>query len=202
MLHYSNFNSVKGADAGSRNLPAGGYVAQIVSATFTQSRNGFPMLEIWLDIADGEYKGIFTAKATVPGMWNNAGIYRLTLPTDVNAPATDWRLQRLKGLITAVEESNSGFAWRDDERALKGQLVGVLYREEQFIGQQDGKLHSIAKPAFFCSVNRIRSGDFTVPRAKMLPENAMMEPAENTTYFNNDFRPVEAPINGDKDLPF
>lgn len=203
MIHYNNFNNAQAPGQGSRALPAGGYVAQIVGALFTESRNGSPMLEVRIEIAEGEYRGIFNEKVQTPGTWPNAGTYRLTLPEDPNAAPDDWRLQRLKGLITAVEETNPGFKWRDEERDLRGRFVGVLYRDVEFISQQDGKKHTSAKPFVFCSVERIRTGDFTVPKPKLLMENAMQQPQTYTSVPNDaDFIPVESTINGDKDLPF
>lgn len=201
MIHYNNFNSAQAAGQGQRSLPAGGYIAQIQMAVYTESRNGSPMLEVRLDIADGEYKGIFASKVQTAGTWANAGTYRLTLPTDPNAPADDWRLQRLKGFITAVEESNPSYKWRDDERTLRGQFVGILYRDEEYIGT-DGKKHISAKPAFFCSVQRIRSGQFSIPRPKILTETAVNTPQTYSSVPQDEFMPVETAISGDKDLPF
>lgn len=201
---YANFNAAQAAGQGSRALPAGGYVAQIVGAVYTESREKhLPMIEIRLEIAEGEFRGIFNSKVQTPGTWPNAGTYRLMLPEDQNVAADDWKLRNYKALITAVQESNSAFRWNNDERALRGQYVGVLYRDEEFISQQDGQKHVSAKPAFFCSIGRIRSGDFTIPKPKLLQENAMQRPQTYTSVPNDaDFTPVEATINGDKDLPF
>lgn len=201
MIHYNNFNNAQAAGQGQMSLPAGGYIAQIQMAVYTESRNGSPMLEVRLDIADGEYKGIFASKVQTAGTWANAGTYRLTLPTDPNAPADDWRLQRLKGFITAIEESNPSYKWRDDERTLRGQFVGILYRDEEYIGT-DGKKHVSAKPAFFCSVQRIRSGQFSIPRPKILTETAVNTPQTYSSVPQEEFMPVETAISGDKDLPF
>ena len=205
MLHYNNLNDAQASGAGSRSVPAGGYVAQIVSALYTETRNRAPMLEIRLEIAEGEYKGIFKSKVQSAGTWSNAGTLRLVLPEDPNASPDDWRLQRLKGLITAAEESNPGYAWNDDERTLRGRFIGILYRDEEFIGQ-DGNKHISAKPAFPCSAARIRSGDFTIPRPKLLQENAQAHPATYTSVPQDagfgDFVPVDTTITGDKDLPF
>lgn len=203
MLHYNNFGNAQAPGQGSRALPAGGYVAQIVGAVLTESQRHTPMLEVRIEIAEGEYRGIFTERVQTPGTWPNAGTYRLPLPEDPNAAPDDWRLQRLKGMVTSVEESNPGFKWRDDERDLRGRFVGVLYRDEEFLGREDGQKHISAKPAFFCSVARIRSGDFTIPRPRLLQENAM-QTADTYTSVPRDagFIPVESAINGDKDLPF
>lgn len=207
MIHYNNLNNAQATEAGSRSLPAGGYVAQIVGAVQTESAEKHtPLLEIRLEIAEGEYKGIFSAKVQTPGTWPNAGTYRLPLPEDQNIPADDWRLQRLAGIVTAVTESNPGFVWRDEERDLRGRFVGVLYRDEEFIGRQDGEKHVSAKPAFFCSADRIRRGDFQVPKPKLIREDAQARPATYTSVPRDagfgEFTPVEATVSGDKDLPF
>lgn len=209
MIHYSNFDKVQTQEQGTgvRSLPAGGYVAQIVGAVLTETRNTHePMIEIRLEIAEGEYKGIFQSKVQTPGTWPFNGTYRLSLPADPNASADDWRLQRFKGIISAVSESNKGFRWADDERALRGRFVGVLFRDEEFIGQQDGQPHTSSKPFVFCSVDRIRRGDFQVPKPKRLQENAQAKPQTYTSVPQDagfgDFVPVETAINGDKDLPF
>ena len=41
-----------------------------------------------------------------------------------------------KGFITAVEESNPTFKWDWNEQKLKGQRIGVVLREEEYIPQQ------------------------------------------------------------------
>lgn len=201
MIRYNNLSKAQTAGQTNRVLPAGGYVAQIQSVAYTESRSGLPMLEIRLEIAEGEYKGIFVSKVQTAGSWPANGIFRMLLPADANAPADDWRLQRLKGFLTAVEESNAGFVWKDDEYALRGKYVGILYRDEEFIGQ-DGLKHSSAKPAFFCSTQRIRTGNFTIPRPKIIAETAVDTPQAFTSVPEDTFTPIETAVSGDKDLPF
>ncbi len=206
MLHFSNFDKAQAAGTAGRKLPAGAYVAQIVSAVLTESQKHEPMLEIRLEIAEGDYKGLFSSMVQTPGTWPGSGTYRLTLPTDPNAAPDDWRLRRLKGLITSVTESNNGFRWNEDERTLRGRFVGVLYREEEFVGQQDGQIHTTTKPYVFCSVGTVRAGNIAIPAPKRLQENAQARPQMYTSVPQDagfgEFQPVEAPINGDKDLPF
>ena len=207
MIHYNNYNAAQAAGEGSRSLPAGGYVAQIVGAIMTETRKTHePMLEVRIEILEGEFRGIFNSKVQQPGTWPNAGIYRLPLPSDPNVAADDFRLSRLKGLITSIEESNQNFRWRDDERDLRGKIVGVVYRDEEFFSERDGQKHVSAKPYYFCSVNRIRTGDFQIPKPRLLEENAQARPNTYTSVPQDagfgDFVPVDSSINGDKDLPF
>lgn len=200
MIHYNNLHNAQASGQSSRSLPAGGYIAQIQSVRETVTKTGAPMLVINIDIADGEYKGIMRSKVN-GDKWPNVGIFRMMLPPDQNAPADDWRLSRLKGFINAVAESNPSFTWRDDERAFRGQYVGVLYQDEEYIGT-DGNKHVSAKPAFWCSTERIRSGDYTTPRPKILAETAVSTPQTYTSIPQDDFMPVESAIGGDTDLPF
>lgn len=206
MIHYSNFEKAQAAGAGTRYLPAGAYVAQIVNAVLTESQKHEPMLEIRLEIAEGDYKGIFTSKVQTPGTWPGSGTYRLTLPSDPNAAPDDWRLKRLKGLITSVTESNSRFRWNEDERTLRGCFVGVIFREEEFVSDHDGQIHTATKPYVFCSAGTVRAGNVAIPAPKRLQENAQARPQTYTSVPQDagfgEFKPVEAPINGDKDLPF
>lgn len=207
MIHYNNYNAAQAAGEGSRSLPAGGYVAQIQMAVMTETRKTHePMLEVRIEILEGEFRGIFNSKVQQPGTWPNAGIYRLPLPSDPNVSADDFRLSRLKGLITSIEESNQNFRWRDDERDLRGKIVGVVYRDEEFISERDGSKHVSAKPYYFCSANRIRTGDFQIPKPKLLEENAQARPNVYTSVPQDagfgEFQPVDASITGDKDLPF
>lgn len=206
MIHYNNYNAAKAAEGPGRSLPAGGYVAQIVSAAMGETQKHDPMLIVRLEILEGEFRGIFNSKVQSPGTWPAAGTYYLPLSSDPNVSPDDFRLRQLKGFITAVEESNQGFRWREDERDLRGRIVGVVYRDEEFIGRQDGQKHVNAKPCYTCSANRIRTGDFQIPRPKLLIENAQARPQTYTSVPQDagfgEFQPVDAAINGDKDLPF
>ena len=126
-----------------QSLPAGGYICQIVKAEVAISRKGAEMLKIAFDIADGEYLGYFrdryenNAKQHDDAKWPAGGVYyQLTGGDSVG---------RFKGLIATIEESNAGYTWDWNEKSLTGKLFGGKFREEEYIGTNDGKIHSSVK---------------------------------------------------------
>lgn len=102
----------------------------------------------------------------------------------------------LKGMITAIENSNSGFKfnWDDpqNEKLLAGKLVGVVFGEEEYMHDQEVK--TAVKPFWMCSVDKIREG-VEIPKKKTLkPQQDLMG-----GYLDEDFHLIPE---GDDDVPF
>ena len=148
-------------------LPGGGYVCRIRKAQMTTSSNNLPMVEVMIDIAEGEFKDYFSQ------------LYRDRVGRDANAKypyngilhivAVDEEghtKKNFKSFCTSVEKSNGIEQLpRHDEaflKALVGKNVGVLYQREEYEGN-DGKTHWSTKPKWFRDVETIRSGNFTKP---------------------------------------
>ena len=91
---------------------------------------------------------------------------------------------KFKGLITSVETSNTGFKFNFNEQELVNKKVGLVFREEEFEGQ-DGQVHTSVKPFFAISYDK----DAKIPAPKKL--------AEKGEAFD-DFTTVSS----DDDLPF
>ena len=171
-LFGKDFNDVKvGGDF--RSLPGGGYVVGIRKAKMTNNSNGLPMVEVMIDIAEGEYKGYFHGLFQDRiGRDPNAkypynGILKITA-VDENGNTK----KNFKSFCTAVERSNNMELPRHDEaflKALVGKSVGVLYQREEYEGS-DGKTHWSTKPKWFRDVETIRSGRFTKPEDVPLPD--------------------------------
>lgn len=195
MRRYSNYGEAR-AMTGSRALAAGGYVLGIISAQEKISNSGKPMLALQIDIAEGEERGYFTdlAQSNSNGKWPGTGIYYIMLPEDPNVPADDQTLRRLKGIIAAIEESNPGYTWNWDERTLRGKKIGSLWRREEFITQQGNSAWS-TKCCVLLPVDKIRSGEFQVPKDKPLAESAARSN-------NAGFTPIDPGTVTDDDLPF
>ena len=149
-----------------KKLPKGGYVCRIMKVEEGKSKStGVDQLLIYLDIADGEYKGIFAenyknSRQEFPkwGCIAYQPVYDST--TGMTNP-------RFKAFLTAVEESNPGFVvdrtWGDDfVKFYKDKYVGFVFGEEVYTGN-DGKEHISVKPKFCMSVDKIKKGEFTVP---------------------------------------
>lgn len=66
-----------------------------------------------------------------------------------------------------MEQSNPGYKFNNDEKTLRGKLVGVVLREEEYMGN-DGNIKTKLVVDRFTSVDKIRSGDYEVRPKKTL----------------------------------
>ena len=76
-----------------------------------------------------------------------------------------------KGFVTSVEESNPGYQFNWDERSLADKLVGLVFGEEEYLGN-DGKPHTSVKAQQARSVEAIRAGVPVPPAKKLNAESA------------------------------
>jgi len=150
-------------------LPAGGYVCRIMNVEETVSQSGRDMLKISLDIAEGEYKDRFATMYRtdyrLDKKWGCIAYQLIYDPTD-NASTN----RGFKSFCTAAEKSNRGFTiqWGNNFAAcFKNKIVGVIFRREQYIGN-DNAAHWSTKPVSFRNADKIRKGDFGVPGDKPL----------------------------------
>ena len=114
-------------------LKPGGHICKIMQVKETKSKSGLDMLEISLDIAEGEQKDYY-AKA-----------YRSDTRADkkwgcvvylVVDESTDYGVKNLKTFTTSVEKSNVGFqiAWGDNfAKCFANKLVGGVFGREQYL---------------------------------------------------------------------
>ena len=85
-----------------------------------------------------------------------------------------------KAFITAVEESNSGYRFDDNEETLKGKLVGLVIGQEEY-RKLDGTIGKRWYINQVRSIQAIKSGKFAVPEFKKLKdESTGWQPAEST----------------------
>lgn len=168
MLKPLDYENVQ-ANSNYTPLPAGGYVCRIMGVQEAATRNGTPSLHVSLDIAEGPEAGRFAKEYRTN---NNPDkkwgcVYRQTIVT-----ASGTTSPFFKGMISAIEESNNmTVQWIEDpaafEAQFKGKLVGALFGREEYT-KQDGTNAWSTKPTVCMSVQKIRSGDFTVPEDKPL----------------------------------
>lgn len=160
-----NWENVKAA-AEREKLPVGAYICKILKAGVRtyESRDGsstFEKLEIAFDIAEGDftghYKKDFDAQRGEDKKWK--GVLRQYLPKDDGTENDEWTKSALKALIEAVEESNIGYHFDfEHEEQLKGKMVGILFRNEQWaMGTRNGWK---AQPFRALTVERVRNGKF------------------------------------------
>lgn len=176
-------------------LSPGGHIVKILHAETRQSNGGKDMLVLSYDINEGsQFDGIFRrafdrikrgGDGRALPKWPNGGTYyQLLEDRDGNVNP------RFKGLITAVEQSNSGFRWDWDERKLTGMLLGLIFREEEYLNN-DGELRVAVKAMACCPVADALGKE--PPRMKKL-EPGQLSAAPNTA---QGFTQVD-----DDELPF
>ena len=166
---YSDFKSER-SSSGREQLPAGGYVCQILSAKVESGEWG-DTLVIAHDVCEGEYAGIFKRDYDNNTMDNKKwrGTFRLKLPKDDGTEQDAWKKKKFNTFIWAIEQSNPGFTWDWDEKKLKGKGVGLIYRNEEWA--MNGRSGWTTKAAASDSVENIRAGKFRQLKDKPLPES-------------------------------
>ena len=128
--------------------PAGGYVAKIVTAEIKKSARGNEMLVIGVDIADGEFKDHWTKLAEKFDKPFYPSIFQLTEGDHVSY---------FKGLISAIEQSNSGFKFNFNEQDLIGKRLGVNLREEEYLNKEK-EVKTSLKVAYFTTAQEAKAG--------------------------------------------
>lgn len=184
---------IKKSVSASEPLPAGGYVAKILNAKVEEYSWG-EILVISFDIAEGEYKDFFSKQfkenTREDKKWK--GNFRLSVPQESNQ-YFDSQKRTFGNAIWAIEESNPSFRWAWDETALKGKMVGVLFRNYEY--DVDGRQGWSTECCTFVSVEDVRTGNFKQPKDKHLKNNAASQTATASSF---------AAIDNDdlSDLPF
>jgi len=166
-------------------LPPNGYVIGILGAEEMNDNLGV-YLHLTFDICEGEQKNFYTTqyKSLQSEDKKFKGVYKLRIPTEDGSEQDGWTLRRFKTVMCAIEDSNPGYHWDWNEKALAGKVVGAIFYEKEY--DFNGKTGFYTTLHSFKSADKIRSGDFKVPPPKLLQE----KPTEFT------------PIIDEADLPF
>ena len=195
MKKFNNWENVKAASE-FVPLPAGGYIVKLKNAKVKEYKNqngdAFERFEIAIDIAEGEFKDYYANdycnQTNEDKKWK--GVLRLYMPKEDGSEQDEWTKSRFKSFIEAVEDSNPGFHWDWDESKLRGKKIGCLFRLEEW--EYNGKTGKKAQPFKAVSVEKIKSGNFKIPKEKLLEKNASAPTAPTP-----EFRDIP-----DEDVPF
>ena len=195
MKKFNNWENVKAASE-FVPLPAGGYIVELKNAKVKEYKNqngdAFERFEIAIDIAEGEFKDYyandFCNQTNEDKKWK--GVLRLYMPKEDGSEQDEWTKSRFKSFIEAVEDSNPGFHWDWDESKLRGKKIGCLFRLEEW--EYNGKTGKKAQPFKAVSIEKIKSGNFKIPKEKLLEKNASAPTAPTP-----EFRDIP-----DEDVPF
>ncbi len=147
-------------------LPVGGYKCVIKKVVEEETTNGKKYLKVGFDIAEGEYKDFYQKKFENDNRDNPkwSGIW--TVFEEGYEPNTT--NPKFKGFITSVETSNEGFKFNFKEEELVNKKVGLVFREEEFIGT-DGQVHTGIKPYY--AVSYEKAEEAKIPNKKELSDN-------------------------------
>lgn len=175
-------------------LPKGGYVVKILGAEVCNNSVG-QYVKISCDIAEGEYAGFYAkeykAQQSEDKKWHCN--YLLNIPNDDGSEKDNWTKRRFKTFTKALEESNPGYHFDWDEQKFKGKIAGGLFNEREY-EKNDGSVGRATNLESFCKVDKIRSGDYKLPKDKILGSN-------NSSRANSDDF-MSVPDGADEEMPF
>lgn len=160
-------------------LPAGGYVCRIINVKVESTPKGAVYIKFQIDVSEGEHAGYFQRryaadKGSQYGQkWK--GVYKIFLPKmDGDNDKYIKDIARYKGLVNMLARSNNipepNIEMGYDPDIFKGCTIGVLFREVTKI--IEGVTANYTEPAFLCETQKIRSGDFEVPRPRVLDDTS------------------------------
>ena len=174
-------------------LPVGGYVLKVLR-TKIETYSWGQVLVLAFDVAEGEHTGFYQKNLNAQQQKNKKwkGTYRINLPKNDGSEQDEWSIRKLKSAMTAIEKSNEGYEWNWDENSLAGKLVGGLFGNKEW--ENDGETGWFTDCRTFCSVEKIRAGDFTIPADA---------PLKNKAATSNEFEPPAGfQAIADSDIPF
>lgn len=179
MISYSGMKSEE-QKSGREHLPAGGYVAKIMEVRIENTQYG-NRLSMAIDIAEGEHREFwkkdYEAQTGEDRKWR--GVFRLNIPSDDGTEQDTWRKRSFNNFLYAVENSNPGYHWDQDETKLKGKLFGVIYRDKEW--EIEGKTGWTTEAGGCTDAGKIRNGTFKPLKAKPLANKPAKAPSAPST---------------------
>lgn len=196
MKPYKDFKSEPSISGESEKIPVGAYVAEIYGAKELKYDWG-SKLEVLFDISNGEYAGFFKkqydADTNPDKKWK--GKYTINVPNEKN----QWYENQVKSFnnfIFSIEDSNADFKWDWDEKKLKGNLVGIVFREKEILSDDCKSIFIWHEPYTTRTVDDVLDGKVKEPKKKGLSERDLK-------LYNEHTAPVDTAATFDDDeLPF
>lgn len=175
MIKQYNGAKAQRRSGGREILPAGGYVAKILDAKVEHQtyRDGTSAdkLIVSFDIAEGNFIGFFkkdyNENTNEDKKWR--GVYRLTIPKDDGSERDSWSKNTFNNFIYALEDSNPGYSWDWNEAMLKGKMIGVLFREEEW--EYNGSTGMTTRCYAVDAVSAIHEGKYKIAKPKLLKKD-------------------------------
>lgn len=148
--------------------PVGGFVCVIKSVEDVPEKE---YLKVGYDIAEA----LSDEQKEFVGMYAKRKAER-----DFDYPSTvvsykEQSLPFFKGFVTALESSNKGYKWDNDETKFVGLKIGFVIGEEEYMGKDKNGAPKVKVRTYVAerhSVDTIKGGDFNVPAFKKLDQTA------------------------------
>lgn len=193
-----NKNDYDRVDLGREKLKAGGHKCIIKQMTEGKSSTGKEMLTIMFDTTEEDIQPKYFTNDYLAQESNKKwhGSYFM-----VN---NDYFLKTLKQLNGAIKATNESFEGVSEEglvitEAYKGQKVGIVFREEEFMANTERKATSV-KPLYFCNYDEAPERE--IPAKKALTETPQaFTPSADPMAANEGFMAVPDNLE-DEGLPF
>lgn len=152
--------------------PVGGFICEIKTVE---------------DVADREYLkvGYDIVEAINDDQKEFVGMYaKRKAERDFDYPTTvvsykENSLPFFKGFVTALENSNKGYKWDNDENKFVGKKIGFVIGEEEYEGKDKNGMPKVKVRTYVAerhSVQAIKDGDFEVPEFKKLSQPVVDRP--------------------------
>ena len=168
--------------------PVGGFICEIKTVEDVPEKE---YLRIGYDIAEA----VSDEQKEFVGMYEKRKKERdFDYPTTVVSYKEN-SLPFFKGFVTALENSNKGYKWDNDETKFVGKLIGFVIGEEEYEGKDRNGAPKVKVRTYVAerhSVDAIKEGDFDVPEFKKLTK-APVERASNP-FANNGAEPEKNPF--------
>lgn len=189
-----------------QTLPKGAYVMEIKGAVVCENSRG-QYVKVQCDVAEGEFQGFFGRdyeyQQTKDKKWHC--YYLLSVPIDDGTKEDGWTKRKFKTFAEALEESNPGYVFDWDEAGFTGLLIGGLFNEREY-KKNDGSVGMAINFAQVTSVNKVRTGDYIIPKDKLLKktseESEKTEESGKTDESQNNGGWIENAQEASADLPF
>lgn len=154
-------------------LVPGGYICRIINVEDEVAKE---YLKIYFDIVEGEFKNHYQ------GLWEAKNFWAGNFIKSYKEKA----LPFFKGFVTAVEGSNPGYKFDNDETKLKGKLIGVVLQEEEYVANDGNvKVRLIVQEPH--SINKIRNNDYKVKPRKTNTSAVASSAAKTNPISNSNF---------------
>ena len=156
-------------------LPKDAYVIRILSARVQTTQAGHQQLVNAFDINEGEYKDHYKAQfdrnSNEDKKWPNDGVFRLTVPYP---GCPDYIVTNWDSFFADLEDSNNGFVFSGDEKALKGKLIGAKMHIEE--SEWNGKIYQHTRMRWTCTADAVRQGKAgRLPNDKLIARKSASE---------------------------